>query len=323
MQLKSLKVFCDIVDFRSFSRAAEANDLSQSGASQTVHNLEDELGVRLIDRGKRPFVLTPEGEIFAAGCREIVERYYALTEAVRHRHAAATGRVRIAAIYSVGLHHLQRCVEEFRAQHPQADIRLEYAHPDRVYEAVTQDQADFGLVSFPRGARNLRIIAWRTEPMVLVCAPTHHLACRDRVTLAELDGERAVGFDGGLAIRRELDRTLQAHGAALHVGMEFDNIENIKRAVEIDSGIALLPAPTVQREVEAGTLVAVTLAGDGFARPLGIITRKSKTLGRTAQRFIEFLQQDESSRAPAGDGHGNGDADAEADAVPAQAGTGG
>ena len=317
MHLKSLKVFCDIVDLRSFSKAAEANGLSQSGASQAVHHLEDELGVRLIDRSKRPFVLTPEGEIYYAGCRGIVEQYAALEEEVRGHHQAVTGRVRLAAIYSVGLHLMQQCVTEFQALHPQADVRLEYAHPDRVYEAVAADQADVGLVSFPKGARHLTAVAWRTEPIVLACAPAHPLAGRSTVPLSELDGMRAVGFNADLIIRRELDRALQANGATLNVTMEFDNIETIKRAVEIDSGIALLPAPTIAREVDAGTLVAIPVEGVALTRPLGIIHRKTKDLSPTVQRFIAFLQEHETGRATtpdngAGNGAGNGGAAAPA-----------
>jgi DNA-binding transcriptional LysR family regulator len=292
MQLKSLKVFCDVVGWKSFSRAAEENGISQSGASQVVRQLEKRLGVMLIDRSKRPFVLTPEGETYYDGCRKLVQRYDALEDQVRTLHEEVSGRVRVASIYSVGLHHMSRYLQKFLSQHPKANVRLEYQHPHRVYDAVEKDHADLGLVSYPRASRTIEAIGWREEPMVLVCAPGHRLAGYGRVAFEDLAGERVIGFDSDLTIRREIDRVLQLHRAEVEVAMEFDNIETIKRAIEIDAGVALLPEPTVLREVEANTLVKVALATDELVRPLGIIHRRGKELGITARRFIELLQSE-------------------------------
>ena len=135
---------------RSFSRAAEENGISQSGASQVVNQLERQLGTKLIDRSKRPFTLTPEGEIYYGGCRKLVERYFALEERVRTLHDEVAGRVRVASIYSVGLHHMNRYLHQFLSQYPKANVRLEYLHPHQVYDAVENDQADLGLVSYPQ-----------------------------------------------------------------------------------------------------------------------------------------------------------------------------
>jgi DNA-binding transcriptional LysR family regulator len=295
MHLKSLKVYCDIVRHRSFSRAAEENGISQSGASQVVHQLEQRLGVKLIDRSKRPFVLTPEGEIYYEGCRGLVDRYHALEDKIRTLHEEVVGRVRVASIYSVGLHHMSRYLQDFLTCYPKANVRLEYLHPHRVYEAVENDKADLGLVSYPRSSRTLSAIEWRDEPMVLVCAPSHRLAGRAEVAFAELAGERMIGFDEDLTIRHEIDRVLDVHGVAADVVMEFDNIETIKRAIEIDAGVGLLPEPTVLREVAAGTLVTVRLETDELVRPLGIIHRRGKELNSTARRFIELLKKEATS----------------------------
>jgi len=301
MQLKSLKVFCDVVGWRSFSRAADENGISQSGASQVVNQLERRLGVKLIDRSKRPFVLTPEGETYYEGCRKLVQRYDALEDQVRTLHEEVSGRVRVVSIYSVGLHHMSRYLQQFLAQYPKANVRLEYQHPHRVYDAVEKDHADLGLVSYPRASRTIEAIGWREEPMVLVCAPSHRLASFPQVAIEDLAGERMIGFDSELTIRREIDRVLQLHDAEVRVAMEFDNIETIKRAVEIDAGIALLPEPTVLREAETGSLKVVPLIGDELVRPLGIIHRRGKELGSTTRRFIELLQN-EGQSAPIADG---------------------
>lgn len=292
MHLRSLKIFCDVVRQRSFSRAAQENGISQSGASQTVHQLEQRLGVKLIDRSKRPFVLTPEGEVYYDGCRSLVERYIALEDKVRTLHREVAGRVRVASIYSVGLHHMNRSIQAFMSQHPKANVRLEYLHPNRVYEAVESDKADLGLVSYPRASRNINALDWRTEPMVLVCPPHHRLAGLAEVDLHDLDEEAMVGFDEGLVIRHEIDRVLGTYRVEVRVVMEFDNIETIKRAIEIGTGVGLLPAPTVCREVESGTLVAVPLSSEELVRPLGIIYRRGKELSSTAKRFIDLLRSE-------------------------------
>jgi DNA-binding transcriptional LysR family regulator len=290
VNLKALKIFCDIVSRRSFSRAAEDNGISQSHASQVVGQLEAHLGVRLIERSKRPLAATKEGEVFFAGCRRLVAQYDALEDEVRTLHDDVAGRVRVAAIYSVGLHLMSRHVQEFTSRHPRANVRLEYLHPERVLESVERGDADIGIVSYPRSTRTIEAEPWREEPIVLVCAPANAFAGRVQVSLAELHGQRMVGFDQDLVIRHELDRAIAARAAEPVVALAFDNIETIKRAVEIDAGVALLPEPTVGREVAAGTLVAVRIADAELVRPLGIIHARGKPLGPTARRFVELLR---------------------------------
>ncbi len=263
--------------------------MTQSGASQLVHHLEEHLGVKLIDRSKRPFVLTPEGEVYYAGCRSLVQQLYALEEQVRSLHHEVEGRVSLASIYSVGLSHMNRCVRDFLSQHPKANVRIEYQHPQRVIELVDSGQVDMGLVSYPHQTRTLKAIAWRDEPMVIVCAPCHELAVEAALSLEQLDGFDMVCFDDDLRIRREIDKVLLAHQVHVQSVMEFDNIETLKRAVEINVGFSLLPEPTVAREVQYGSLVAIPLSDVEMVRPLGILHRCGADLGATTRRFIEFL----------------------------------
>ena len=290
MQLKSLKLFCDIVSRRSFSRAADENGISQSGASQVVHQLEEYLGVQLIDRSKRPFVLTPEGETYYDGCRKLVQQYLALEEEVRTLHHEVVGRVNVASIYSVGLSHVNHYVQEFLSKNPKANVRLEYHHPEQVYELVEDDRVDLGLVSYPKSSRAISATAWREEPRVVVCSPEHALADRSSLVLEDINGHAVVSFDSHLRIRREIDRRISAEGIQLNVVMEFDNIETIKRAIEINAGLGLLPAPAVEREATIGTLVSIPLE-DQLSRPLGIIHRRGKQLGKTARRFLQLLNE--------------------------------
>src|SRR5436190_18329986 len=208
MHLKSLKVFCDVVGRRSFSRAASENGISQSGASQIVNALEAHLNVKLIDRTKRPFVLTPEGEVYYEGCRKLVQRYFALEEEVKTLHEEVAGRVSIASIYSIGLSHMNRFVQRFLRDYPKANVHVQYQHPRRVYELVESDQVDLGLVSYPKSTRTIKATPWREEPMVLVCSPEHKFARLASITMKDLEGVDLVAFDSDLEIRQEIDKVL-------------------------------------------------------------------------------------------------------------------
>jgi len=291
MQFEALKVFCDVARQRSFSQAADVNDLTQSAVSQIVQQLERRLGAQLVDRATRPLQLTPLGQTYYEGCKGLVEQYQELEAAIRQAQDQLAGSVQVAAIYSVGLGDMGQLIERFQSQQPRARVHIEYLHPDRVYEKVQEGTADFGLVSFPSRNRQLTVLPWREEVMVLACPPTHALAGNQAVRPSELENEKFVGFDKGLVIRREVDRFLREHGAAVDLTLEFDNIETIKKAVEVGAGVALLPEPTLRREVAAGTLVAVPLQGTRLVRPLGIIQRRRHKLSTTATRLIDMLRQ--------------------------------
>ena len=291
IHLKSLKVYCDVITCRSFSRAAVENNVSQSGVSQIVGQLEEHLGVKLIDRSKRPFVVTGEGELFFQGCKKTLQRFEALEEEVRSFHRDVAGRVSVASIYSIGLHQLNRHVQAFLQLNPKANVRLEYQHPSQVVEMVENDRVDIGMVSYPKSTRNLKATLLEVEPMVLVCAPSHPFANCDSLPLKDLHGTDFVAFVEGLKIRRELDRAFATEDIEPRYVMELDNIETIKRAVEIDAGVSLLPEPTVQRELALKTLVAVKIEDVQLTRPIGMLVRQGNPLGTTALQFIELLQQ--------------------------------
>ncbi len=165
MQLKSLKVFCDVVSRHSFSKAASDNEMTQSGASQAVQQLEEFLRVQLIDRSKRPFVLTAEGNAFYGGAVQLVRQFETLAEEVRSISQEVGGRATLAAIYSVGLSYLPRLQKQLKERHPQAELRSQLCHPDDVYRLVEQGAVDFGLVSFPQQSKTIIATHWREEPM--------------------------------------------------------------------------------------------------------------------------------------------------------------
>lgn len=290
VHLDALKVFCDVVRQRSFSRSAAMNHISQSAVSQTVSQLERHLGVQLIDRSKRPLALTSEGRVYFDGCRDLLDRYSAIEDQTRTAGVKTATTVHVASIYSVGLYDMNRHVRAFQQQFPHSRVDLDYVHPDQVYQRILDDDADLGVISFARTRRELKSIPWRTEPMVLVCFPGHPLTQSESADLGDLDGLAMVTFDEGLAIRTYIDRYLRGNGITMRVALEFDNIEAIKRGVESESGVAILPEPTVRREVHSGQLVSVAVRGMELQRPLSLIHRRRKVITPAMEAFVDILK---------------------------------
>lgn len=289
MNIDALKLYCDIIRLRSFSHGAAANQVTQSAASQAIQQLESELQVQLIDRSKRPFMLTPAGQRLYEGALQLIQQHDELRAAMLPDRSAVQGTVRVAAIYSVGISVMSDHIHRFMAQYPQARVRIEYLHPDKVVEAVLIDDADLGILSYPPRNRSLTILSWRDEPMVFVCHPSHRLARRRTVLPEELSEENFVAFDHNLRIRKAVDGYLREQGVRPTMVMEFDNIETIKQAVSVEAGVSILPHPTVTKEVGARILVAIPLAGAPFVRPLGIVYRRQRALSSTMLRFLEGL----------------------------------
>lgn len=291
MNLETLYLYCDVIRSSSFSLGAAANQVSQSAASQAVRQLEQELGVQLIDRTKRPFTVTREGNIFFEACQDVVECLETAKAEINSEKKRIEGTVRVAVIYSVGLHDMGWYTQQFTALHPKARIRLAYLHPDEVVEAVGSDAADTGILSFPAASKALTIIPWRSEPMLFVCATTHALATSRTVSPGDIVRQKFVAFDRSLSIRKAVDRALRSQGVKVDVAMQFDNIETIKQAIATQGAVSILPLPSVQREIEEGVLTAIPLDMPGLNRPVGIIHRKQKLLAPTTAAWIDFLQK--------------------------------
>jgi len=291
VNLDTLRLYCDVVRLRSVSRGAAASSVSQSAASQAIRQLEAELDVALFDRSRRPLQATEQGEAFYEACRKLLEGFDKARADLAASRERVEGMVRVAAIYSVGLHDMSRHMQPFMAAYPQARVLLECLHPHKVVDAVLNDEADVGILSYPTATRALTVLPLRSEPMALVAHPSHRLAHRRRVSPEDLNGEKFVAFDHDLAIRKAIDRALKQHGVKVEVVMEFDNVETIKQAIGINAGVSILPRPTVLKEVSARSLAAVPLALDGLVRPIGIIHRRGKQLTPAVAAFIDLLRK--------------------------------
>ncbi len=291
MHIEMLKIFCNIADLGSFSKTAEKNFISQSAVSQQLAQLEVAHKCQLINRKKRPIELTKPGQVLYQASKDILDRYEQLKSELNALKSSTGSRINVAAIFSIGMHTLPSYVKKFMVSYPNVNVHIEYFSAARIYEMVLAGDIDIGLVAVPKRDKRLEVYEFENEPLVVVCSPKHPFSRESQVDIHRLQFERFVAFEKDVPTRLWIDTILGRYNIVVRPVMEFDNIETIKRAVEINSGISILPQTAISQEVAGGTLKAVDLSNDKFVRPTGIIVRKDKLLGQAGRYFIELLRK--------------------------------
>ncbi|HVM48946.1 MAG TPA: LysR family transcriptional regulator [Candidatus Acidoferrum sp.] len=292
MQIESLKVFCDLVETKSFTKAAQINEVTQSAVSQTISALERRFKALLIERSKKNFRLTQEGEVCYDYAKQILQIHDALQSKLQEIEDVISGNIRLATVYTIGLHVLPPCVKHFLQLYPTVNVHVEYRRANQVYESVIGNVVDLGLVAYPVRDPKVEIVPLRSDKLALICHPQHALAKRKSARLSALNGAKFIHFEPDQPTRKAVDRLLREHHVAVQPVMEMDNIETLKRAVEIDSGVAIVPEETVRQEVANQTLAMVQLDGGDFSRSLAAIHKKSKVLSPALKRFIALLKKE-------------------------------
>ncbi len=290
MHIETLKVFCDLAETGSFSLAASKNFITQSAVSQQIRSLEGRYGRELVERSKGHVRLTQAGEVLYQAGKEIVQKYREIEDSLQTLSRSVAGTVRVATVYSVGLYELSSPLKKYLRTFPDVNIHLEYTRANKIYEEVIRGDMDLGIVAYPSKRPQVLITPFREDRLVLVCAPQHPLAEFHRVSIKRLNGEKFVGFERDVPTRRALDRIFHQHGIKVRYIMEVDNIETIKRVVEIGSGISIVPEPSIAQEVKAETLKAIQFTDEVVVRPLGVISKRGRRFTPAAQEFIDFLQ---------------------------------
>src|ERR1051325_9465785 len=262
MQIETLKIFCDLVETQSFSLAAERNFVTQSAVSQQVRGLEEKFRRKLLERvrGRREVRLTEAGRSFYEESRNVLAAYQGLQERMRGLDGKVSGTVHVATVYSIGLHELPPVVRRFMALYPEARIDLEYSRTTRIVRDVLSGAIELGLVAYPEKRRGLTVVPLPGDRLVLICPPAHPLASRKKVKAAELNGQDFVLFERDIPTRRVTDKIFRAHGVTVRRVAEFDNIETIRRAVEVGFGLGIAPRPSVLDEQKSGQLAIAQLA---------------------------------------------------------------
>jgi DNA-binding transcriptional LysR family regulator len=291
MQIESLKVFCDLAETESFTKAAQINNVTQSAVSQQISALERTFKSLLIERSKKKFRLTREGQVLYDYSKQIIQTYESLDSKLQELKDIISGTIRVATIYSIGLHDLPPYIKRFMKSYPTVNIHVEYRRANQVYEDVFSNVVDLGLVAYPVKDPKLEIIPLRKEPLVLICHPQHPFAKQKSIKLKAFAGQKVIGFEPDIPTRKALDKILKEYGVEVKHVMEFDNVETVKRAVEIDAGISIVPQGTITQEIAKQTLVALPIEDGDFFRPLAAIYKKNKVLSPAMKQFLGILKE--------------------------------
>jgi len=195
-------------------------------------------------------------------------------------------------VRDLGLHELPPYIKKFLHDFPSVNVRVEYRRSNLVYEDILHNSVDFGLVAFPVKARQIEVLPFRNDHLVVITHPQHPLAKRTEVEVKDLAGQKFIGFDPDIPTRKAVDQIFRENRLEIEPVMEFDNIETVKRAVEIDHGIAIVPQATVAQEARQGTLAVLPFKARSFTRPLAILHRKGRVLTPAMKKFIDILGLD-------------------------------
>jgi DNA-binding transcriptional LysR family regulator len=292
MQIENFKIFADLVETKSFSKSAKLNGITQSAVSQQARAMERHFKTLLIDRSQKQFQLTREGQRVYDAAKEMLHTYEKLLSELQEMKKVISGTIRISTIYSIGLHELPPFIKKFLHDFPSVNVRVEYRRSNLVYEDILHNSVDFGLVAFPIKQRQIEVLPFRNDHLVVITHPQHALSKRTDIEVKDLTGQKFIGFDPDIPTRKAVDQIFREHKLEIEPVMEFDNIETVKRAVEIDHGIAIVPQATVAQEQKQGTLAVLHFKNREFTRPLAILHRKGRVLTPAMKKFIETLGLD-------------------------------
>jgi DNA-binding transcriptional LysR family regulator len=291
MQIASLKVFCDLAETESFTKAAQINHITQSAVSQQISSLERQFKSLLIERSKKKFRLTREGQVLYDYRKQIIQTYDSLQSKLQEIKDIISGTIRVATIYSIGLHDLPPYIKKFLKTYPTVHIHVEYRRANQVYEDVLGNVVDLGLVAYPTRDSTLEIVGLRKDNLVLICHPQHAFARSKGIKLHAVAGQKFIAFEPDIPTRKAIDKYLRDKSVSVQPVMEFDNIETVKRAVEIDAGIAIVPHSTITQEVSKQTLAMVEIEDVDMFRPLAAIYKKNKVLSPAMKQFLAILKE--------------------------------
>ena len=289
MHIENLKIFSDLVESESFSRAAKLNGITQSAVSQQLRAMEKHFNVLIVDRSQKQFRLTREGNKIYDSAKDILHQYDQLNSELQEMKKVISGTIQLSTIYSIGLHELPPYIKKFMQEFPSVNVRVEYRRAYLVYEDVLQNCVDLGLVAYPNKMRQLEILPFAEDELVMIAAPSNPISQNVTINIQQMNGQKIIGFEQDIPTRRATDQIFKEADIQLEPSMEFDNIETVKRAVEIDAGVAIVPSATVNQEVSQGLLKKVRIRNISAMRPLAIVHRKGRVLTPAMKKFISLL----------------------------------
>src|SRR5450432_4947649 len=190
MQIENFKIFADLVETKSFSKAAKKNGITQSAVSQQARAMERHFKALLVDRSQKQFQLTREGHRVYESAKDVLHAYDTLLSELQDMKKVVSGTIRISTIYSIGLHELPPYIKKFLHDFPSVNVRIEYRRSNLVYEDILHNSVDFGLVAFPVKQRQIEVLTFRSDHLVVISHPNHPLAKRAEVDVKDLANQK-------------------------------------------------------------------------------------------------------------------------------------
>jgi DNA-binding transcriptional LysR family regulator len=288
MDLQTLKVFLAVAQERSFSRAAAKVHRTQPAVSQAVRRLETDLGEELFDRSSKSGTLTDAGRVLQNYGQRLVRLSEEAESAMRELRDLRRGRVLIGA-NEAAVHTLLPLVGRFRDRYPELVIDVRRVPARQIAVEVLQGSLDFGALTFQPPDPGLLQVTVGSDELVLLLHPSHPLARRRQVTMEEMAGEVVVAHNDPSPARERVLRLFEERHIPLRMMISLPSLDGIKRAVELELGVALLPRRCAITEIASGRLVAVPVAGISRRRQLTLVCRRAHR-SHAAEAFLQVAQ---------------------------------
>ena len=290
INLDQLRIFQAVAETLSFTRAAEVVHLTQPGISKHIKQMEEYYGLPLFDRLGKKVALTQAGEILAEAAQEIVASITAAEQRIDELKGLHGGRLCLGASFDLGIYVLPGVLAAFRKQYPAVEVTVDISLSARIMAKVLANKLDLGLVSYEALDPRLFVRQFMTDELIAIAPSNHRWASKKRMQPQELAGETFLVAARGAGIRAVVEERLKEKGIVLTNVVDFGNMEGVKRAVEAGLGVSIQPQSVVQREIAAGSLTGVSLAGMDAKLGRYYIRRKDKHLSNAAKTFLTVLQ---------------------------------
>ena len=289
MDLGALKIFLAVAQERSFSRAAAKVHRTQPAVSQAVRRLEVELGEQLFDRSSKTGTLTEAGRMLQNYGQRLVRLAEETESAVRDLRDMRRGRVLIGA-NEAAVHTLLPLISRFRQRYPDITIDVRRVPARQIAVEVQQGSLDFGALTFHPAEEGLLEVTVGSDELVLLVPPSHRLADRRQVAMADIAEEPVVAHNDPSPARERVLRLFEEHHVPLNMVIALPSLDGIKRAVELKLGVALLPRRCAITEIASGRLVAVLVNGVSRKRQVTLVCRKAHR-SHAADAFLATAQE--------------------------------
>jgi DNA-binding transcriptional LysR family regulator len=288
MDIATLKTFLAVAQERSFSRAAAKVHRTQPAVSQAVRRLEVDLGEQLFDRSSKSGTLTDAGKVLQNYGQRLVRLAEEAESAMRELRDLRRGRVLIGA-NEAAVHTLLPLIGRFRHSYPDIAIDVRRVPARQIAVEVQQGSLDFGALTFRPTEEGLLEVPVGNDELVLLVSPSHVLAKRRQVTMAEVGAHPVVAHNDPSPARERVLRLFEEHHIVLNMVIALPSLDGIKRAVELNLGVALLPRRCAVTEIASKRLVAIPVNGVSRKRDVTLVCRKAHR-SHAADAFLKVAQ---------------------------------